>query len=742
MSEGWNASDPVIAWEEMQRILFYEADKQCPVKTYKIRNSKPYWLTNEIIEQMKDRDYFYQKAKKNESEDDWNIAKFHRNQVNFNVRRAKADYIKEQLECNEGNSAKFWRVIKQVMPNKKGTKSTSRITVCNEKDEVIDRGKVVSIMNDYFVGLGKVTNRTVKDNESHQNNPNPKDINIIQTPTHTAVNSEVGIDLESDQFDFKPISRVEVEGLIRKINVSKSSGITLLSSKLLKDGFQALSDKLTYLFSFSIQQKQFPSQWKTTLVIPIPKTENPKKIENYRPISLLPLPGIFLEKLIHSQLSSYLENNDLLAENQFGFRKQRSTSHAISQLLNQVYTNINKSAITAAVYIDFSKAFNSVQHSTLMTKLSKLNLSAHVISWISSYLQDRKQKTLANNIYSSYLPVSQGVPQGSVLGPLLYIIYANDITDIIENSGFTFYADDTVLYSTKKSLKQAQSDLQDDLNRLTEWCKENEIFINTEKTRTMFFGGKARMSKISLPDFYINGNVLQRAQTYTYLGIKLDEQLTLETYANVVVERVSQKVYQLKKIRSLLTNRAALLIYKNMILPILEYGDIFLHSASQKIKKKLQVLQNRALGKKKLYSTDNLHDEAKLLKLKDRRPMHVLLHMFQLARLPGFRLWKRFQSAGMKTRSSKKKLISCRKPNNEKYRKSITYQGPKLWNSLPTHIQKAESYQEFKIGVKKWFQDKASIRKMNLSEQKVKRKASFGGENKNKNKRKGKETNP
>ena len=194
----------------------------------------------------------------------------------------------------------------------------------------------------------------------------------------------------------------------------------------------------------------FPEQWKEALAIPIPKTGDPKKADNYRPISLLPLPGKILEKLLHTQLSFYLEDHNLLSHDQFGFRKQRSTTHALSQLLNQIYTNINRSVVTAAVYI-FSKAFNCVQHSTLLNKLAQLNLDQNFIRWIASYLEGRKQKTLANNIHSTCRPVNQGVPQGSVLGPLLYIIYANDIADRMKNSGCTFYADDTVLSLRKKN---------------------------------------------------------------------------------------------------------------------------------------------------------------------------------------------------------------------------------------------------------------------------------------------------
>ena len=690
----YSVVDPSQAWENMLDIIVVEADKISPIRKFQIKKSKPCWLTNELIEQMKDRDYFFRKAKKFSNEDDWNIAKFHRNQVNFNVRRAKADFIKDQLRNNYGNSTRFWRSIKQIMPNKKGANKNSNISLTNDDDEPIEGQYIAEYMNEFFASLGA------------RDRPMPR---MVDCPPKASDSSGRPIQIEDpSKFLFEPIVKEEVDTLIRKINISKSSGILQVSSRLLKDSFQALSDKLTHLFNLSIATAIFPAQWKKALVIPIPKTGDTKKAVNYRPISLLPLPGKMLEKLIHTQFSTYIEEIGFLSDNQFGFRKQRSTSHAISQLLNQIYSNMNKSIITAAVYIDFSKAFNSVQHSTLVNKLKQLDITQGTLNWLISYLEGREQRTLVNSTYSAYLPVPQGVPQGSVLGPLLYIIYSNDIIHRIKCSGYTFYADDIVLYSKKKCIIQAGLDLQSDLDRLADWCADNEIYMNINKTKVVFFGSKVKLNSAPLPELAVGGEVLQRAKTYTYLGLKLDEQLSLETHANSLIKRVSNKVYQLTKIRSFITKRAALLIYKNMILPILEYGDIFLHSASQAIRKKLQTLQNKALRcalhKDKYVRTNELHDEAKLLKLKDRRHMHMLLHIYQLTQMPDFRMWKAHQPTGVRTRSSKKKLLSLRKPTNEKYKRSITYQGPKLWNALPGSVQKVQSYYDFKSKIKSLFQ--------------------------------------
>ena len=425
------ATDPTDAWDEMLKIITEEADKMCPVREYNIKNSKPPWLANELIEQMKDRDYFYSKAKRTSNDDDWNIAKFHRNQVNFNIRKAKADFIKDQLKNNEGNSARFWRTIKQIMPNKKGTKTKATVSICTDEGNKIQEDRVADHLNTFFAQIGN-TNGTNMNLSNPTQSPSDKTQFIVNDPiSENQLHKNLTENLMENTLNLSLFTRMEVETLLRKINISKSSGINLISSRLLKDSLQALSDKLTFLFNLSIRTNIFPCQWKKALVIPIPKIGDLSKKESYRPISLLPLPGKILEKLVHTQLTFFLEENALLTDSQFGFRKQRSTTHAISQLLNQIYTNINRSVITAAIYVDFSKAFNCVQHSILLEKLGKLNLHHSVLAWISSYLTDREQRTLANNVYSSFKPVPQGVPQGSVLGPLLYVIYSNDIAEKI-----------------------------------------------------------------------------------------------------------------------------------------------------------------------------------------------------------------------------------------------------------------------------------------------------------------------
>ena len=225
-------------------------------------------------------------------------------------------------------------------------------------------------------------------------------------------------------------------------------------------------------------------------VVSIPKTGDLTNVNNYRPISLLPTPGKILEKIVHAQIEEYIEDEELLSNHQYGFRKQHSTIHAVSQLLNHVFTNFNNSISTVALFIDFRKAFDCLQYPILLRKLRSLNLSQQVLDWLKNYLTDRTQITTANGVNSESKTVKQVVPQGLILGPLLYIIYANDLASTITHSKIALYADDTVIYSSSKDINKALRNIQKDLDQLAIWCTNNSIHINPDKTKFLIFSTK------------------------------------------------------------------------------------------------------------------------------------------------------------------------------------------------------------------------------------------------------------
>ena len=308
------------------------------------------------------------------------------------------------------------------------------------------------------------------------------------------------------------------------------------------------------------------------------------------------------------------------------------------------------------------------------------------------------------------MTITQGVPQGSVLGPLFYIIYANDLSEIFDKCGMALYADDTVLYTAKKDFCDSVANLQHDINKLTGWCHENGIMVNSDKSKIMVFGSKDRIEKLPEFDIVFGNDNLQTVSSYKYLGITLDSQLNYNLHVRKLIASASGKLKQFQRMRSFLSTRAAVMVYKSMLLPIIEYGDVFLSAATLANRKKLQTLQNKglrcALNKGIETSSNEMHLEARLHKLKYRREQHTLNLMYDWSLDPS-RLKTRPKDA-VKTRSSNKRLIKLKKTNSEKFKKSLAYRGPRKWNGLPVKFHTATTKVPYKSLVDKWITQKSN----------------------------------
>ena len=692
----YNATCVDHAWDVLYSKILDELDLSCPFRTFKIPNYRPDWMSDELIENIKDRDYFYRKAKRTKDVDDWEIAKYLRNKTSRQIEQAKKNFICEALRTHKSDPKHFWRTINTVFPtkNKKNRDQILLKTVDNIPVKVEDTADHI---NTFFATVGKLS-KTQKDRV--QAVVEDATFHIRDDPLEY-LKDQTNIPLPPERFELQPFTETQVFNAIKDININKSSGLENVKCAVLKEALMVLIPQMKHLFNLSVRSSQFPNAWKNATVVPIPKTGDLKLVSNYRPISLLPVPGKILERLVAHQLNDFIESNDLFTPSQFGFRKAHSTVQAVATLLNTINENYNRSSTTTACFVDFRKAFDCVQHKVLLHKLEQMYIGPNALEWIENYFVGRRQRTIANNIFSNFTDIAQGVAQGSILGPLFYIAYANDLANVVKHGEVLLYADDTVLFSKKKSIKSAHSDLQKDLDNLSEWCNDNGIFPNLSKTKVMTFGSPTILKKNSLPNLKMNSEPLERVNSYTYLGLTLDQQLNLRLHTNKLINRVSNKIRQLRKIRHLLNTKASLAIYKNAILPILEYGDIFFCSLEGTIKSKLQTLQNRALkcalSKENKYSTTLIHFEAKLDKLAIRRKHHILLYMFR--EIAQGRTKFKNTSKRITTRLSKKKNVRTNRPKLEKYKKSLTYVAPKLWNTLPVHLQKTESYPLFNISV-------------------------------------------
>ena len=488
--------------------------------------------------------------------------------------------------------------------------------------------------------------------------------------------------------------------ICKEIDTSKSSGINFLSSKILKDAFMVLITQLVYLFNLSLSKSEFPSEWKNATIIPLFKGGNKKLVSNYRPVSLLPLTGKLLEKIAHRGISNFIENNNLLSDNQSGFRKNYSTTKSIVDLNDVIFENMNNSQITAAVFIDLRKAFDTVDHSILLRKLEKMGINNNLFHWCKNYLTNRKQKTLANGVNSDYQNISCGVPQGSVLGPLFFLIYVNDIVNRIGIDNIKLYADDTVIFTEGIDIANLQYNLQKLLNIFSCWCMENKLSINAEKTKLVCFGTKQRVKRFKNLKVSLLDTEIQQVPSYKYLGVTLDNSLTFNLQIQQTMNKVSHKLYIISKIRKFLTTKSSILIYKTMILPYFDYGDIVYMFASKNELNKLERLQERCINIcTRTYGRDNISNiraEHKLPTLEKRRKCHINNFMYKR----DTNIEENIDSS-IQTRSKTSKKFIVNKPNIEAYKRSIIYSGATTWNALKPETKNIQIYEAFKYHQKK-----------------------------------------
>ena len=484
----------------------------------------------------------------------------------------------------------------------------------------------------------------------------------------------------------------ELTALIKNINPLKSSGMDRLSSNICKDAFLTLGPQLVHMFNSSLSTAVFPDSWKTAKVIPLFKGGDREDVSNYRPVSLLPLPGKLLEKIVHKRVTEFWDTNKFLTSDQGGFRKGFSTVSTMADLTDDLFDQINKSNTTVATFIDLRKAFDTVNLDILLKKLQRAGLRDNALQWCKSYLSNRTQCTVANGCTSRLLPIKCGVPQGSVLGPLFFLVYVNDIQQALDDCKVKLYADDTVLYQSHVNGKEAASKLQASLDLFVNWCSVNQLTINIKKTKSMVFGSRHRVKKAGHVDMKINNEPLQQVPSYKYLGLMLDSTLNYNQHIQSVLHL---KLHLLAKLKRYMNDNVAVCIYKSMLLPYFDYADVIYNNANVTLLDKLQRLQNKCLrvclGQNRRFSTEVAHRMAFVPWLKDRRIAHTLNFMYKRKERRDL-----LNVTQIRTRAHDAPLFHVKIPRYEAFKRSVSYSASSLWNNLPPNVRNTDTYLKFK----------------------------------------------
>lgn len=380
-----------------------------------------------------------------------------------------------------------------------------------------------------------------------------------------------------------------IEALISNQKLSTSAGVDNINSKLLKNTKSISSMILYHIFTQSLSSGQLPRDWKIAKIVPIHKSGNKNSPDNYRPISLTCICCKILEHIISSSIYCHLETNKFFFANQHGFRKGFSCDTQLFEFTTDLHNNMNSNLQTDCIFLDFSKAFDRVAHCRLISKLSALRLDSLTLSWLRNFLSMREQFTVVNGSTSPLSPVTSGVPQGSVIGPLLFLIFINDLPSRV-TSCMRLFADDCIIYREINNPSDHVT-LQKDLNAICDWCNTWQMSLNLTKCQKISFSRKRVNSNFS---YFLNNHLITQALNYKYLGVLLTTNLSWSTHINAICAKASRSLGYLRRNLHAAPSNIRLLAYKTYVLPQLEFTSSVWSPYQNYLIDKIEAVQNRA----------------------------------------------------------------------------------------------------------------------------------------------------
>jgi len=529
-------------------------------KEKKLRHNP--WITNHILKEIKDRDKLYTKHKKatdtTRKEELALQLRNQKNKVKNLLQMSKKQYFTKYFHDHNTNAKKLWEGVNQIIASKPKPNSSINCLETNDNNKtsnITDPKLISNIANNYYTNIaGDILKKRKYNGNKHfkQFLKSPNTINFL-----------------IHQTDPK-----EIEEIIKQFDSSKGVGPNSIPPKILNKISHLISTPLSKIFNKSFRSGIFPGLLKISKINPIHKKDSKLLISNYRPISLLSNINKIIEKLMFNRLYAFLEKYKCIYELQFGFRQNHSTNHAIISIVQKIQDAIKNNKFAIGVFIDLQKAFDTVNHSILLEKMRHYGISGISNTWFKSYLTDRQQFVSIGSQDSDYTITEHGVPQGSVLGPLLFLIYINDLHQCIKYSNSFHFADDTnLLYIPPDKLRNKNiiRRLNIDLKSLNNWLMANKISLNSSKTELIIFRNKNSPTP-KLKQIKLNGVNLKPKCEIKYLGITIDEHLSFKTHINIMNSKLKRANNLLALSRHYLPNNILKQIYYSQFHSHLAYG--------------------------------------------------------------------------------------------------------------------------------------------------------------------------
>ena len=620
-NELYRLNDPNEVYNHFINIIQAAYEQAFPKKLVnrnKNKIKKEPWITQGLFISSQNKAKLHKK--KITSPTDINIDKYRKYNKLYNTlrRQIKKQYYEQLFDIHKSSMKQTWAELKKIIKIKNCKKELPDIIKVNN-NIITDKRLIAEEYNNFFVHIGNKVNDSIEQGYNYADYMNQNIANSLYlTPTDPA----------------------EIMTIAKTLKPKTSSGNDNISSKLMLNIINYISIPFSYVVNLSFATGIVPSNMKVAKVIPIFKAGDISSINNYRPISLLPAFSKLLEKLIYKRMISFIEANNIFYKHQYGFRKKHSTIHPILHLLNHVSEASNKinRELTMAIFIDLKKAFDTISHKILLNKLERYGIRGVANDWLKSYLTDRKQFVQFRDTQSNTQYITTGIPQGSILGPLLFLLYINDLSHALKLSVLSF-ADDTTLYLSDSNIKTLYRVANNELNKLYKWLCANKLALNTDKTKYMIICSKHHKYDNNNLNLNINGIIINQISknnnetSVKFLGVFLDEHLSWKNHIQYLNGKISNSLFIMNRVKRIIPKDTLKTIYYALIYPYLTYGLLAWGHTIHNDHNTLFLKQKRALRliNKAPYNshTDPLFRTSNILKIKDLYEQKSLLFMIQ-----------------------------------------------------------------------------------------------------------------
>ena len=690
-----------LDYSSFQNCFEKVLDKHAPMKKKYARANDGPFMNRVLRKATMLRSRLKNRYVKSRTAEHWEAFRRQRNLCVKLFRKEKRNFYKNLNISDVTDNKRFWKTVKPILSDK--GRSNSKITLI-ENDTIISNDKeVAETLNDYFVSitdsLGLTENSEVI--SSTEGVSDPIDRAIIKYSNHPSIRKIRSFAQNDNFFKFQKVSLEQMHTEIGRLNPKKATTFKNIPAKVLKSSSEICSESLQLIFNDCVQNGLFPDLLKLADVTSLHKTEEKTRKKNYRPVSVLPTVSKVFERLLDKQIISYM--GPYLSSLLCGFRKGYNAQHALVRMLEKWKTSLDNRENVGAILMDLSKAFDCIKHDLLSAKLDAYGFSREALRLFNSFLENRRQRVKINGSFSTYKQLSLGVPQGSVLGPLFFNIYINDLLLSIQDTDICNYADDTTIYACDDNLDNVIARLENDSSIIIQWFANNFMKLNTDKCHLLILGRNSNQHiTVNVGD-----SVIGNTEEEKLLGVVIDKRLTFETHISKLCKKAGNKLFALARISGYMDSNKLRILMRAFVISQFQYCPLVWMFHSRHLNNKINRIHERAL---RIAYKDYESSFNTLLGKDDSVSIHA--KNLQTLLIEMFKTKENINPPFMREIFCERTVTYNLRNNNEfllpmvrttSYgSETIKYRGQRLWLSLPQHIRNAQSINEFKNEIKSW----------------------------------------